>query len=246
MRPDRFLRTFEILDLLIDHQDGLRLTDVSKALGVPVSSVHNLLHTMVEAEVVVLAGQRYLLGPRAVRFGARVMSSLEVRDVSRAWLEDLARQIGNDVYLAVRVGHRVMYVDRHRASQTVSLNIRLGSSLSLHATAVGKLFTAYSPELESWVTSHPRAALTAQTITDAEVLEREFATIRQDGVSISREEGHTGVVGVAVPIRDPKDHLLAAIHISVLSGGWNLETQRQVIDQARQVALHVEADLGRE
>jgi DNA-binding IclR family transcriptional regulator len=51
MSPDRYLRTFDVLDLLVRNKDGLRLTEIKEALGLPVSSVHNMLQTMVSADV---------------------------------------------------------------------------------------------------------------------------------------------------------------------------------------------------
>ena len=41
MNPDRYLRTFDILNLLVKHKEGLRLTEIKQELGLPVSSVHN-------------------------------------------------------------------------------------------------------------------------------------------------------------------------------------------------------------
>jgi DNA-binding IclR family transcriptional regulator len=52
MSPDRYLRTFDVLDLLVRNRHGLRLTEIKEALGLPVSSVHNMLQTMVSADVV--------------------------------------------------------------------------------------------------------------------------------------------------------------------------------------------------
>ena len=39
MNPDRYLRTFDVFNLLVQNKDGLRLTGIKEALGLPVSSV---------------------------------------------------------------------------------------------------------------------------------------------------------------------------------------------------------------
>ena len=49
MSTDRYLRTFDIVGLLARNEDGLRLTEIKDALKLPVSSLHNILHTMVAA-----------------------------------------------------------------------------------------------------------------------------------------------------------------------------------------------------
>ena len=54
MSPDRYLRTFDVLNLLVQRKEGLRLTEIKDALGLPVSSVHNMLQTMVTADAVAM------------------------------------------------------------------------------------------------------------------------------------------------------------------------------------------------
>ena len=135
MSPDRYLRTFDVLNLLVQHKEGLRLTEIKQALDLPVSSVHNMLQTMVSAEVALVTdGLRYSVGPRAVSLALRTLNSLDIRTISRRYLQDLAKEIGDDVYLALRMGKRVMYADRVLGTQRISLDIRLGEPLPGRAT----------------------------------------------------------------------------------------------------------------
>ena len=84
MHPDRYLRTFDVLNLLVQHKDGLRLTEIKDALDLPVSSVHNMLQTMVSAEVAAVTSDlRYSIGPRAVALALRKEGAI------KAW-RDLA------------------------------------------------------------------------------------------------------------------------------------------------------------
>lgn len=245
MNPQRFSRIFDVLDTLVGEPEGLRLTEISQAVGAPVSSTHNLLQTMVAAQVLDVTGDlRYSVGPRATRLGVRIVDSLDARTAGRRHLEKLAKSLGNDVYLAVRVGHRVVYVDRFRVSELVSVNIRLGDSLALHATAVGKLFAAYERELRDIVMSRERLPLTAATIIAADELESEFERIRRSGVSLSREEAYEGIVGIAVPIRDASGALAAAVHVSALRAGLSDEREREFIERTRATAAAIESDLG--
>ena len=144
MIPDRYLRNFDLLTLLVQHTTGLRLTDITEALGLPVSSVHNMLQTMVSAEVASVSDDlRYSVGPRAVALALQTLQSLDIRTIARRPLQDLVKEIGDDVYLAMQVGKRVIYADRCLGTQHISLDIRLGEPLFLHSTATGKLFAAF-------------------------------------------------------------------------------------------------------
>ena len=51
MNADRYLRSFHVLGLLVGKEAGLRLTEIKEALRLPVSSLHNMLQTMVASEV---------------------------------------------------------------------------------------------------------------------------------------------------------------------------------------------------
>lgn len=127
MNPDRYLRTFDVLNLLVQHRDGLRLTEIKAALGLPVSSVHDMLQTMVSAEVATVTDDlRYQVGPRTVALALRTLQSLDVRTIARRHLQDLVKTIGDNVYLAMHVGKRIIYADRCLGTQRVSLGIRLG------------------------------------------------------------------------------------------------------------------------
>ncbi|WP_137892402.1 IclR family transcriptional regulator [Ramlibacter sp. 2FC] len=245
MSPDRYLRSFDVIGLLARHKDGLRLTEIKEALALPVSSVHNMLQTMVTAEVLNVTPElRYSIGPRVVGIALSTLASLDVRTLARRHLQDLARAIGDDVYLGLNLGQRVLYADRCSGTQRVSLDIRLGEPLYLHGTATGKLFAAYDARLASQALASPLKKLTAHTITDPRQLSAEFERIRSRGYAKSEDEAVDGVVGYAIPIRQADGTLAAAIHVSVIGQRATRSHERRLIDAARDCAAQVERSLG--
>ena len=245
MSPDRYLRTFDVLNLLVQHKGGLRLTEIKEALNLPVSSVHNMLQTMVGAEVATVTGDlRYSVGPRAVALALRTLQSLDIRTVARCHLQDLVKAIGDDVYLALHVGKRVIYADRCLGTQRISLDIRLGEPLFLHSTATGKLFAAFDATLGAHALSGKLPKVTPATIVDPQDLEREFKRIRTAGYAKSAEESVEGIVGYAIPILDTTGNLAAAIHVSVLSKRATKVHERKLLGAARGCAALVEKQLG--
>ena len=243
---DRYSRTFDVLELLVSRPEGMTVTEISTRLELPLSSSHNLLKRMVATEVAAVREDlRYSLGPRAVRLGIRIVDGLEVRAVSRRHLVELARETGDDVYLAVPLGRRVAYVDRFPGSRPVTVDIRLGQSLFLHATSVGKLFAAHDRHLRRKLFADERPRVTEHTIVDEAALEAELAKIVADDYAISREEAIIGVVGLAVPVRGEHGEIVAAIHISALRNRLTAESERELIDAAVASAVQIERDLGR-
>jgi DNA-binding IclR family transcriptional regulator len=243
---DRFSRVFDVLELLVGHPEGMTLTAISNRLDLPASSTHNLLQRMVGSDVLtVTEGRHYSVGARAVRLGIRIVDGVQVRTVARRHLQDLARETGEDIYLAVRLGRRVVYVDRVQGNRSVTVDIRLGQTLSLHATAVGKLFAAHHPQLHRSVMSSPRPKLTPTTIVDEDALEAEFDSIRENGYSVSREEAISGVAGYALPILDAHGTVVAAIHRSVLRANFDQEHLDGFLASAGKAVRAIESDLGR-
>ena len=245
MSPDRYLRTFDVLNLLVQHKDGLRLTEIKEALKLPVSSVHNMLQTMVSAEVATVTDDlRYSIGPRAVALALRTVQSLDIRTVARRHLQDLVKEIGDDVYLALHVGKRVIYADRCLGTQRISLDIRLGEPLYLHSTATGKLFAAFDGKLNALALAGKLPKVTPATIVDPAELEREFKRIRTAGFAKSSEESVEGIVGYAIPILEATGTVAAAIHVSVLSKRATKVHERKLLGASRECAALVEQQLG--
>ena len=245
MNPDRYLRTFDVLNLLVKHKEGLRLTEIKEALNLPVSSVHNMLQTMVTAEVATVSDDlRYSIGPRAVSLALRTLQSLNIRTVSRRFLQDLVKAIGDDVYLAVRVGKRVFYADRCLGTQRISLDIRLGEPLFLHSTATGKLYAAYDSKLGNQALAGKLPRMTPTTITEPQALEREFLLIRSQGFAKSDGESVEGIVGYAVPILDSKGDIVAAIHASVLAQRATKAHERRLLGATKECADQIQRQIG--
>ena len=245
MNADRYLRSFHVLDLLVGNDEGLRLTEIKDALGLPVSSVHNMLQTMVAAEVLnVTADLRYTIGPRMVGISLSAVHSLDIRAVARRPLQTLAKEIGDDAYLAIRLGQRVFYADRSLGTQRVSLDIRLGEALHLHSTATGKLFAAYDPQLAGRALGGALPRQTANTITDPELLRVEFERIRKRGYATSNQEAVEGVIGYAIPILQPGGGLAGAIHVSVIAGRAAKSHERNLLSAAADCAAQIERALG--
>lgn len=246
LNGDRLSRLFDVLELLVTHQQGMSVTEISKRLKLPISSAHNLLQRLVAADVVVAsAGPRYSVGTRLVRLAIRTVDGLEIGAVARRHLQDLARGVGDDVYLAVRLGNRVVYVERVPGTRSVTVDIRLGQALFLHATSVGKLFAAHHPQLEKRMMTAARPQLTPHTITDPDALRAELTKIRAEHHSVSLEESIVGVVGLATPIMNANDELTAAVHISALRAHMDDDRMASAVAAAQSASQAIERDLGR-
>lgn len=243
---DRVSRVFDVLELLVSHREPMTVTEVSRRLELPLSSTHNLLQRLVACDLAVTAeGPRYSVGGRVVRLGIKVVDGLQIRTLARKPLQELARAIDDDIYLAVRLGRRLVYVDRMPGTRSISVDIRLGQELFLHATAVGKLFAAYDAGCRRRMLASSLPQLTPHTITDVHELEVECKRILQNGWALSSQEGVLGMSGIAVPVLNSAHEIVGAIHVSSLSPLLTAERTEQVIAAAQATATVIERALGR-
>lgn len=244
MQIDRFIRPFEVIDLLSSKETFLRATEISEALNVPLSSTHNLLRKMVQANLLLeTEGPRYSLGPRAIRTAIRVMSSIDVRTIAKPYMQSLARAVGEDVYLGIRAGDRIIYVDRVDSDQSISVKINLGQQLYLHSTAIGKLFAAYEKDLRELILISKKPKLTNKTITESKTLNNELENILAKGYSVSEQESVNGIVGFAVPIFDEKGVISAGIHVSALRAGLSDSRRNRILEKAKNAARAISSKL---
>ncbi|PJJ61509.1 DNA-binding IclR family transcriptional regulator [Compostimonas suwonensis] len=226
MESDRLKRITDVLGLLAV-SGPKTVTEISSILALPVSSTHDLLTAMARGGVATVTSRGYDVGPVAARLAFKIWQRMDVAKVATPELERLVRRVGFDVYLAVQTGNEVIYASRFRGRQGVNIDIPLGLPLYRHATAAGKLFAAYSKEIRKEVINSELPKLTPRTRTDKAALNKEFDAILGRGLSISREEAVTGIIGLAAPIlRD--EHIIGAAHISVLRSRLDDEGLREV------------------
>jgi DNA-binding IclR family transcriptional regulator len=246
VNPARLDRALSVLGYLANHHEGRSLSHLATDLGLPMSSTHDLLQALVEIGAVRLAGPRtYALGSRAVSLGLSIADSVQLRKVARPHLRELAGEVDENVYLAVRTGDDVVYADRYEASQLLSVVIELGGGRPLHGSAVGKLVAAFNPDLESKVLRSSRLEpFTPLTLVDRDLLRTEYAAIRERGYSVSDGESVEGIIGLAAPIVDADGAVIAAVHICAPRGRLAADRLPMVVGAMSATGATISAQLG--
>ncbi|MFH8766363.1 IclR family transcriptional regulator [Streptomyces althioticus] len=246
MNPARIDRALAILGYLAEHQEGSTLKRLSEDLGLPMSSAHDLLQTLVGLDVVKMLGPRtYGLGPRAVVLALSIVDSVDLRHVSQPYLAELCEEINENTYLAVRSGAGVVYADRHEAGQTLSVVMKLGGQRPLHGSSVGKLMAAHNPDLEQRVLQAARLEqFTPRTLVDRGELRMEFSAIRTRGYSVSDGESVEGILGLATPIVDAAGTVNAAVHVSAPRGRLSADRLPFVVAAMSGAAAQISRQLG--
>lgn len=209
-------KAFSLLEALTRARNALALHELAEATGMPKASAHRMLLQLEEIGVVKrdLTARRFAVGNTLAELAVNTVGLMtrtgEVRDI----MEALVAQIGESCNLGILDGRDVLYLERVECVHSLRTHLRAGSRVPLHATAVGKLILAFAPDdkRDRLIDACPLPKLTPKTL-DREALLAQLPAIREEKLSINREESVLGVIGVGAPIFAPTGDLVAGLAI---------------------------------
>lgn len=236
-------RTLEVLEALAAAPRRRSLVDLSRALGIPKSSLHGILRTMAQRGWVETddTGTRFSLGMRALQVGAAYLDSDDAVGLLAGVLDDLSRQFGETVHLGRLDGRNVVYLAKRESVHPLRLYSAIGRQLPAHATALGKVLLAEHPdEFVQTLLAWPLPALTRHTITEPDALRAELARIREDGHAVDQQENTDGIVcfAVTVPLHTPATD---AISLSIPAARLTDDVQARIVAALRRAADQLHA-----
>ncbi|MBF6193640.1 IclR family transcriptional regulator [Nocardia sp. CDC186] len=203
-------RATVILDAIAEGRGPLTLTELAGRTGLPRSTVHRIVQALERELYVVRVADRhgYSLGPGLLKFGMN--AHLRLLSGNRPRLARLAREINENVELAVFSGREVVVVDQLASPDRLRGVTKVGKSFSLHASCLGMALLAHLPdERVRDLLSAPLTRFTAKTVTDrARIMER-LEQVRRSHIAIDQEEHDLGICAVATGFLGPTGALQA-------------------------------------
>lgn len=242
-------RVFDVFELLVQHPDGLSLSEICVALALPKSSAHALLHTMV-LHGYLREGMRertYRLGPALFELGSAYIASTNL--VSDGWeiVRHTSRACNETVHLAVLDGDEVLYVAKEEGTSAIRMVSAVGKRFPAYATGVGKVLLANLSDTEllsRFSGASTLAAITPTTITDPATLITMIQQVRQQGYALDHEESTPGLCCVAAPVNDATGAIVAGMSISVPNIRFTENRREQLLELVRFQALRLSNILG--
>jgi IclR family acetate operon transcriptional repressor len=236
-------RAFRLLELMADAGGEVALSRLAETSGMPVSSIHRLVRTLVARGYVrQMPSRRYALGPRLIHLGE--VASRALGALARPHLTRLVDAVGETANLALLDGDRVVYAAQAPSRHSMRMFTEVGRRVPVHCTGVGKVLMAGLPEedVRELLARVGMPAQTPRTMTDPEVLVAQLAEIRLSGYAVDDGEQEAGVRCVAVPV--PGGAPFAAISVSGPGGRLTTEAVPRVVPLLRVAAAALAADLA--
>lgn len=187
------------LFLLGNRPDPLRLSDVARELGMPRSSAHRILAPLVRRGLAERDETgRYRLGFGLFALGLGVANREPMVVAAKPVLEAAAADLGETFFLVIARAGQLIVVEKAEGNGFLRAAPRLGTTVPVHATAVGKLYLAHAPELVTPLADLTR--FTARTVRGRKALEAQVEQVRTQGWASNLEEWQPGLCVVAAPV----------------------------------------------
>jgi DNA-binding IclR family transcriptional regulator len=209
-------KAFEILKVVSSSKEGMGISEIARDLKMAKSTVHGMTSALAELGAVMRDPftKRYTLGFTLFELGKRAYSQIDLKDFARPVMEDLMEKTQASVFLGVLNWDHVTILDVVESRDDIKITSPIGTTLSLLAGAVGKIFLAQMEEAQAikLIRSKGLTRYTENTITDPERYLREIRAVRQQGYALDDEEYLMGVRAVAAPIKGA-GHVMSAIWV---------------------------------
>lgn len=241
-------RALEILECFMDNETEWTLKTLVARLGLPTTTVHRQLSTLVAREYLVQDPVRksYRIGPRLLLLSSTVLSHSDLRSVARPELERLSSTVKETINLSVLLDREIFYLDKVETFRSVVCNTKVGTRAPAHATSGGKAMLAFKDEafVEAYCQELPQMKqLTDRTISSPDHLRKELARVRAMGFALDDGEIEPGLICVGAPVIGMDRTIVAAVSIAGPMFRMR-EELNSMIREVKQTAANISCLLG--
>ena len=163
-----------LLKAMVAGQQAMMLKDIAAAADMPASKAHRYLVSLIRSGLVEQdpLSSRYTLGPFALNLGLVALGRLDRVRLGLSAIADLRDAINETTALAVWGGQGPVIVRWERPRRPITVNVITGATLSLLASAAGRVFAAWLPpaQIEPVLEAFPQAAVMVRAYDRRQVI----------------------------------------------------------------------------
>jgi IclR family acetate operon transcriptional repressor len=240
-------RGLHLLCLFGGSPRGLTAKQVAGLSRLPVSTVHRFLSNLESAGFLTCDGDGiYRLGIACFAIGQAALGHLDIRRLSLPFLRDLNQQTRETIHLTVRHGLSAVYVEKLDSPEPLRIHSRIGATVPLYCTAVGKVMLAYLPveERDLLLEQIEIKRLTPNTVGNLQELQSELYRVRKNGYACDLEEHEMHIRCVAAPIWDHTGSVQSSISITAPAVRMPVTRLRQLAPLIQDAGLQISRELG--
>lgn len=211
------------------------------------ATIHRFVTTL-EKQGYIFKNQydRYQLTQKLHSLGKKGIEQYSLLEIAKPFLIKLANEANESAVISSFEKDNVYYLDKIESPSALRIVVEPGKAAPLYSVASGKLYLAHlgEEELEAYFTRQTLTAITKNTITNIDLMKDELKKIREQGFAIDHEEWEEYLRGVAFPIYDYSNNMVAALSIAGVSYRFTLEKVYSIAGEASVIAKKISRLLG--
>lgn len=229
-------RALSILDCFSNGQTSFSLTELSKELGLSLTTTLRIIGTLENRDYISRNPDdgRYYLGFRLAQIGSIALSNMDISRIAQPFLRKLLEQFNESVGIYIRREDTRVCVARLNGTNSLRFIVTLGNVLPLTRGAAGRAILAHMPE------SDIERLLAADPFTTTSAL----AQLRKEGYAHSHGERDSAVESFASPIFDSDGTVCAAVFLTGPIGRFTDEKIAEIVPAIKQAAHDISIQMG--
>lgn len=242
-------RAIDVIEFISTSERELSFSEILGNLNIPRQSLIRILNTLCNRGFLDKSSQRglYRIGLKFLYLGHGLQDKFDLRTAAWKFMKELSQKTRKTIELSTLDRDQLILLEQIRGREEMSLYSRVGSVIPyLHAVSVGKVYLSLmSKEKRRRVLDKiGLPAVTKNTITDMESLEKEVAETHSRGFGFEDQELREGVRRVAAPIFTSDGKHAGCIGLSATIFSFDLKDVDKFGRMALDAAKKISSDLG--
>jgi IclR family pca regulon transcriptional regulator len=209
-------RGLHCLEVLSEKRTLATCSEVAAAMQVSRAAARRILLTLEHLGYVGEEGARYASTPKVLSLGRGVLGEGGLWSRVAPQVVALADRLNEPCSVAVLDGLEILFVCRDATRRIFTSRLGIGDRLPAHCSSSGKMLLASLPpgELATRLKGIKLERRAPASITSHRDLMAALNRARADGYALAIDEMEEGTVSVAVPIRERRGRVIAAINLA--------------------------------
>lgn len=244
------IKALGLLDYFTDEHPEWSLKGLASEADMPKPTAYRLLTTLERLNYLykIKEGKHdssYRLGLRLLELGQLVSEQLEVREISLPYMKELGKEINEVIHLVILNQGMATYIEKVDSTRPLRLYTKIGKSIPPYIGAGPKMLLAHlSKEEQSNILQGELYQLTDSKPIDINKLKKELTEIKRTDFAYSSEEQDQDTIGVAYPVYDFQNVVIASLSVSGLSNHFKDEKLVEIKRKTRATAEQISLQMG--
>lgn len=245
-------RALRILKLFLPDNQPMTLKQIADESDLNKSTALRMTTTLLNEKFLSYNEEtrKYQLGYCALALGISKLASIDLIEVSRPILEELANRSNMFIHLAILEDEKVVVISKifpkARMQNTTQLMSQIGGILPMHCTGIGLLFLSQHDDkyCREFLSRQPLDSYTTTTQTEIPQIMERIQNIRDLQYVINNGEHDEGIVSACVPIYDYTNGMVAGISLGAVREAFERAGETHVLQMVQEAAAEISRLLG--